>query len=126
MTRPGSHGTLRKLVCLVALCLSAMPLTYACGDDTSRPSGSGDDSTSSSGGADSSYHDVAVDTHHAGDGTTGEGAQGDDGSGDDASENDVSIDVPVFEANPPKDEGVGNEKVIPLDGPQTVGDDGGD
>jgi len=122
MSRPAGHGTPARLVCLVALYVAAVPLTYACGDDTTHPGAGGDD-TSSSGGADSAFHDVAADTHHAGDGPGGDGAQTDD-SGDDGSGDDVFDELPVFEAGPLPDEVVGSEKIIPLDGPQMVGDGG--
>jgi hypothetical protein len=128
MSRPTGFRAPHRVVCLVALYLSAVPIMYACGDDSTRPGASGDDTSSSSGGADSAFHDVAVDTakDHTGDGSgSGDGTEPPDGA-DEASENDVFIDVAVFEAAPLKDEGVASEHVIPLDGPQMIGDDGGD
>lgn len=135
MSRPGRHATSRRLASLIAVCLTALPLTYACGDDTTQPGASGDD-TSSSGGADSAFHDVAADTHHAGDGPAGDGTQTDDGSGDDASENDVFIEYAVFEAGPLPDEGVmstdapGESTIMAIDHSvpefDAGGDDGGD
>jgi hypothetical protein len=116
----------RRLALLIALYVTAVPVMYACGDDTTRPGASGDDTSSSSGGADSALHDVGTDTarDHAGDGPpgdgAGDGAQTPDSGEDEASEEDVA----VFEAATPRDEGVGSaDSVLPTpDGPHMIGD----
>jgi len=129
MSRPTGYGTPRRVACLFALYLTAVPLTYACGDDSTHPGASGDD-TSSGGGADSAFHDVGTDTarDHAGDGPpgdgAGDGAQTPDSGEDEASEEDVVVDVAVFEAATPRDEGVGSaDSILPTpDGPHMIGD----